>query len=59
MEKTQVYLKAAQETIQQDKIAIILVPEIALTTQIVRRFVEKFWSRSGRFSQPVNKSGTL
>ena len=54
--KTQVYLKAAQETIRQDKIAIILVPEIALTTQIVRRFVEKFGHEVVVFHSQLTKS---
>lgn len=54
--KTQVYLKAAQETIRQDKIAIILVPEIALTTQIVQRFVEKFGQEVVVFHSQLTKS---
>lgn len=54
--KTQVYLKAAQETIRQDKITIILVPEIALTTQIVRRFVEKFGQEVVVFHSQLTKS---
>ncbi len=54
--KTQVYLKAAQETIRQEKIAIILVPEIALTTQIVRRFVEKFGQEVVVFHSQLTKS---
>ena len=54
--KTQVYLKAAQETIRQDKIAIILVPEIALTTQIVRRFVERFGQEVVVFHSQLTKS---
>ncbi|ETJ20780.1 MAG: Primosomal protein N', partial [Veillonella sp. DORA_A_3_16_22] len=40
--KTQLYLKATSKCISQDKTAIILVPEIILTDQIVRRFVETF-----------------
>ena len=40
--KTQLYLKATAKCIRQDKTAIILVPEIILTDQIVRRFVETF-----------------
>ena len=54
--KTQVYLKAVQETIRQDKIAIILVPEIALTTQIVRRFVERFGQEVVVFHSQLTKS---
>lgn len=40
--KTQIYLRATARCISQDKTAIILVPEIILTDQIVRRFVETF-----------------
>lgn len=40
--KTQLYLRATAKCISQDKTAIILVPEIILTDQIVRRFVETF-----------------
>lgn len=40
--KTQLYMKATKECVEQDKIAIILVPEIMLTNQIVTRFVEAF-----------------
>lgn len=36
--KTQVYIKAITETIKRGKSAIVLVPEISLTPQIVRRF---------------------
>ena len=54
--KTQIYLKAVQETIQQDKIAIVLVPEIALTTQIVKRFVERFGQEVVVFHSQLTKS---
>ena len=40
--KTQIYLKAAARCIGKGKTAIILVPEIILTDQIVRRFVSTF-----------------
>ncbi|WP_251422105.1 replication restart helicase PriA [Veillonella agrestimuris] len=40
--KTQVYLRAAARCIGEGKTAIILVPEIVLTDQIVRRFVKTF-----------------
>lgn len=40
--KTQLYMKATKECIEKNKIAIILVPEIMLTNQIVTRFVEAF-----------------
>ncbi len=40
--KTEVYLRVTAETLQQGRGAIVLVPEIALTPQIVARFVERF-----------------
>lgn len=40
--KTQVYIKLAQKCLQMGKSAIILVPEIGLTYQIVKRFVNIF-----------------
>jgi primosomal protein N' (replication factor Y) (superfamily II helicase) len=40
--KTEVYLRACAETLEQGRGAIVLVPEIALTTQIVGRFIERF-----------------
>ncbi len=40
--KTEVYLQAIDYAIQQGKEAIVLVPEIALTPQTVRRFEARF-----------------
>ncbi len=40
--KTEVYLQAANIALEQGRGAIVLVPEIALTPQIVGRFVERF-----------------
>ncbi len=45
--KTEIYLRAAEETIKQGKQAIILVPEIALTPQAVRRFLSRFPGQVG------------
>jgi primosomal protein N' (replication factor Y) (superfamily II helicase) len=40
--KTEVYLRAAAAALEQGRGAIVLVPEIALTPQIVARFSERF-----------------
>ena len=45
--KTEMYLLATQEAIRRGKQAIILVPEIALTPQIVRRFLARFPGQVG------------
>ncbi|MCK6539722.1 MAG: primosomal protein N' [Anaerolineales bacterium] len=45
--KTEIYLRAAEETIKRGKQAIILVPEIALTPQTVRRFLSRFPGQVG------------
>ncbi|OGO25685.1 MAG: primosomal protein N' [Chloroflexi bacterium RBG_16_54_11] len=40
--KTEIYLYAVQEILRLEKQAIVLVPEIALTAQTIRRFVSRF-----------------
>ncbi len=40
--KTEVYLRAAAAALERGRGAIVLVPEIALTPQIVGRFIERF-----------------
>ena len=45
--KTEIYLRAAEGVIKRGKQAIILVPEIALTPQTVRRFLSRFPGQVG------------
>ncbi len=45
--KTELYIRAAQEAIRRGKQAIILIPEIALTPQTVRRFLARFPGQVG------------
>ena len=40
--KTEVYMKAAEEVVQQGRQVIVLVPEISLTPQTVSRFKDRF-----------------
>ncbi len=43
--KTEVYIEALKQTIRQGRTGIVLVPEIALTPQIARRFRAHFGNR--------------
>ncbi len=45
--KTEIYLRAVEETINSGKQALIMVPEIALTPQTVTRFMSRFPDRVG------------
>ncbi len=45
--KTEIYMRAAAEVLRQGKQALILVPEISLTPQTVRRFAVRFPGQVG------------
>ncbi len=45
--KTEIYLRAVQECLQRGQQAIVLVPEIAITPQTMRRFLARFPGRVG------------
>ncbi len=43
--KTEVYIRCIQRTLEKDKTAIMMVPEISLTPQTVARFRQRFGDR--------------
>ena len=45
--KTEIYLQAVTETLRLGRQAVVLVPEIALTPQTVRRFLSRFPDQVG------------
>ena len=45
--KTEIYLRAVAETLRQGRGAIVMVPEISLTPQTVRRFLARFPGQVG------------
>ena len=45
--KTEVYMRAIAGVLRQGKSALVMVPEIALTDQLVQRFAARFPSRLG------------
>ena len=54
--KTEVYLKNIQETLQQGKRALMLVPEIALTPQSARRVVSRFGQNMSLFHSGITNA---
>ena len=52
--KTEVYLRAAAEALREGKQVLMLVPEIALTPQILARFERRFPGRIGIYHSALN-----
>ena len=53
--KTEVYIRALQAVLEQDRTGIILVPEIALTPQTVQRFRAHFGDRIAVLHSQMNR----
>jgi primosomal protein N' (replication factor Y) len=51
--KTEVYLEAVAEALRQNRQSLILVPEIALTSQFLDRFAERFGHRPAAWHSGV------
>ncbi len=54
--KTEVYLEAAINVLKQDKQVLILVPEIALTTQWLERFEKRFGVKPYQWHSALNQT---
>jgi primosomal protein N' (replication factor Y) len=52
--KTQVYFEAVSEVIRQGKQALVLLPEIALTSQFLDRFTERFGVRPAEWHSQLS-----
>lgn len=52
--KTEVYLQLAQEVVQKKKQVLILVPEIALTPQMVKRVESRFGTKVAIYHSALN-----
>jgi primosomal protein N' (replication factor Y) (superfamily II helicase) len=53
--KTRVYFEAVAEIIRRGKQALVLVPEIALTTQFLDRFAERFGVRPAEWHSQLSQ----
>jgi len=47
--KTEIYLNLLEKTLKQNQSAIVLVPEIALTPQLIQRFAKRFGDKIAAF----------
>ena len=54
--KTEIYIKLIQETIAQGKQVLFLLPEIALTTQIINRLRKYFGKQVGVYHSKYNNN---
>ena len=54
--KTEIYIKLIEETIQQGKQVLFLLPEIGLTTQIINKLQRFFGKKVGVYHSKYNES---
>jgi len=54
--KTEVYLEAIAQVLKEGKQVLVLLPEIALTNQILNRFEERFKTRPFEWHSAVSKA---
>lgn len=54
--KTEIYIKWLKEHIKQDKTCLLILPEIALTSQIVHRLNEYFGSNFAVYHSQINQN---
>ena len=52
--KTEIYLRAVADTLAQGKQALVMVPEIAMTPQAVRRFMSRFPNLVGLYHHKLS-----
>jgi len=52
--KTEIYIKLIEEALQQNKQVLYLIPEIALTTQIINRLRKTFGNKVGVYHSKFN-----
>ncbi len=57
--KTEVYLRAIENSLQRGERALVLVPEIALTPQLARRFLTRFGAGIGLFHSGLTRAQRL
>jgi len=53
--KTEIYLRLVKTTLERDKTAIVLVPEISLTPQTVKRFQARFPGKVGIIHSQISE----
>jgi len=53
--KTEIYFNLIDKVMEQNKTTLVLVPEITLTTQIVKRFYERFGSSVAIFHSALSE----